>query len=635
MYFPYKVGCAVRASGPWCCGEPYPHAIKRLRSVMPRSANSLPAFHPLLHRIAVLLLAACTRGRAEQQHLQVLLPEFQEETAHRLLVSDVPVSLRVEAMGDFHYNGDFDCAHYWFAAMLNGIQVTVARAEGPGGSGTDFGTDRPELGSRCVAGLTLAPLPPGKHEILVALHYFRVVLFEKPARGPGGEHIVLFEKPARGQGREHNVLFDEFRFLMLSDVVSVDVTDAEGAAEDREEITDAMCESPSPQFVPRDELEAKAWSAAGYYKSRTNADRDLAGVVVVVVANFAYRDMLANWMCHADRLGIKYLVGMVDRSVSLWMKQHFPHVHTYELEGAGSEETDAQNPGENSYMCVGMLRIVWSCHELVLRLLQRGLSVLYMDTDAVLLRDPVAAVRHSCDFVYQQNHCGDALPARVATRHTEPNAGFYFAAPSKLFPEVMRQVKKKLPGNVGGSAQVALPPAKFVPKEYCVQNLLWKTLAFFAVAEARTTFFSPPRARDGDQRGREPDSDDSLCALDGHEFATGMPERVICITQKSLIFPEKRPAKACSLHRMGAQCLLICRHPGSGGGTACYMRHRKARQGGSATSARAVVHQRPFLSLMCLSVRRLEEEGDGRIWAPPHLGTPLLHFIETLFRGFL
>ena len=89
-------------------------------------------------------------------------------------------------------------------------------------------------------------------------------------------------------------------------------------------------------------------------------------------------------MCYADRLSIKYLVGMVDRSISLWMEQHFPHVHTYELEGAGSEEADARNPGENSYMCVGMLRIVWSYHELVLRLLQRGLSVLYM-ADAVLV----------------------------------------------------------------------------------------------------------------------------------------------------------------------------------------------------------------------------------------------------------
>ena len=113
---------------------------------------------------------------------------------------------------------------------------------------------------------------------------------------------------------------------------------------------------------------------------------------MVVVANYGFRDMLANWMCHADRLGLRYLVGLVDSEVEVWMKRHYPDVHTHLL----LNDTDGKRMKEDtSYMSWEMLRIVWSCHLLVLHLLARGLSVLYMDVDVVLLADPVAAVRHS------------------------------------------------------------------------------------------------------------------------------------------------------------------------------------------------------------------------------------------------
>ena len=33
-----------------------------------------------------------------------------------------------------------------------------------------------------------------------------------------------------------------------------------------------------------------------------------SGVVVLVMANYGYRKMLANWMCDANRVGIKYFL---------------------------------------------------------------------------------------------------------------------------------------------------------------------------------------------------------------------------------------------------------------------------------------------------------------------------------------
>jgi len=435
---------------------------------------------------------ACTGRSDEQERLRVLIPT--EETAQRL-DADVPVSLRVEAVGDL-----YDCAHYQFAAILNGMEVAVVRAERPEAPGeVESGSSRGdrELGARCTASLTIAPLPPGSHDVMVALNQFYVA---------GGVGID-----------ETDVELVENKFLMMSHIqLSVNNGNPEVQAAEGSSNTegDAAGETP-PQFVPRDKLEATAWSAAGFYGSPTEADRDLAGVVVVVVANFAYRDMLANWMCHADRLRMKYLVGSVDPGLTSWLQQHYPHVHTYEIVRAGEEVAGAR--GESSYMGVDMMRIVWLCHEFVLRLVERGLSVLYMDTDAVLVRDPVAAVRHSCDFAYQQNHCG-AVPARSGMRHTEPNAGFYYATPTTLYPELMRQVKQKMPRFLYEPHHA--PPAKFLPKQYCVQNMLWNTLEAFAATEARTSFHSPPRPPSG-ERGRAPDAPDSICALDAHTFATG------------------------------------------------------------------------------------------------------------------
>ncbi len=52
----------------------------------------------------------------------------------------------------------------------------------------------------------------------------------------------------------------------------------------------------------------------------------------------------------------------------------------------------------------------------------------------------MAAIQHSCDFAYQQNHCG-AVPARNGERYAEPNAGFYLATPSRIASEILLEVK--------------------------------------------------------------------------------------------------------------------------------------------------------------------------------------------------
>ncbi|EKX39785.1 hypothetical protein GUITHDRAFT_114034 [Guillardia theta CCMP2712] len=83
------------------------------------------------------------------------------------------------------------------------------------------------------------------------------------------------------------------------------------------------------QFEPRDGLEEKGWQSAGFYQSKEADGKE--NVLVLVVANEGYKDLLQHWICHADRLGLKYMVGLADPQIGRWMEEHHPKVRTHVL----------------------------------------------------------------------------------------------------------------------------------------------------------------------------------------------------------------------------------------------------------------------------------------------------------------
>ena len=301
----------------------------------------------------------CAAGEPEDDEpvlLRVVRPT-PEQAQH--LVTGLPVSVSVDAHGALRPWG-----YYHFVAFLDGTQVSYARTR------ADLDDSEPRRGCRAL--LTLKPLQPGTHEIVVALQHSDGMHSNagglESALSFAAIHVTVENSPlpashAQGRTREGG------------DAAAFVAADSEQAA----------------QFVPRDQLEAKAWSAAGYYvkKKQNVSDVHTAGVVVLVVANYGFRKMLANWMCHADRIGIKYLVGVVDKQLQEWLAQHFAHVPSHLIFNS-SLGLDLQH--DTSYMALDMMRLVWTCHELVLQLLERGLSVLYMDVDVVLLRHNFAKV---------------------------------------------------------------------------------------------------------------------------------------------------------------------------------------------------------------------------------------------------
>jgi hypothetical protein len=325
-----------------------------------RQTRALAVLRALL-AMAYAARWTCVGGEPEGDEtvlLRVVRPT-PEQAQH--LVTGVPVSVHVDAHGDLRLWG-----YYHFVALLDGTQVSYARTR------ADLDDGEPRRGCRAL--LTLKPLQPGTHEIVVALQHSDGIHSNggslDSALSFAAIHVTVEDSPlpaSHSQGRN-----------------------GEGGEKREQKLAEDGSEE-AAQFVPRDELEAKAWSAAGYYVNRKKnlSNVHTAGVLVLVVANYGYRQMLANWMCHADRVGIKYLVGVVDTLLQEWLAQHFAHVPSHLIFNS-SLGLDLQH--DTSYMALDMMRLVWTCHELVLQLLERGLSVLYMDVDVVLLRHNFAKV---------------------------------------------------------------------------------------------------------------------------------------------------------------------------------------------------------------------------------------------------
>jgi len=258
------------------------------------------------------------------------------------------------------------------------------------------------------------------------------------------------------------------------------------------------------QFRPRDELEAKGWRSAGYYR---NKEADGKGnVVVLVVANQGYQDLLQHWMCHADRLGLKYMIGLADPEIGRWVHENHPEVQTHMLfEGSSMSE-------EGSFMSEVFYRIVWRCMELVRDLLDRSLSVLFVDIDVMLLADPAGLVEHNCDLVYQQNHC-DGIPPREASEHGEPNAGFYFVRAGHAAKRFLNEV---LLGKAPPPADAELNRKRFYSHDQRVQIHFWNRLRSW-LADGRAKLAQVPRQR-YEHRDLFPSK---FCAADALAYATG------------------------------------------------------------------------------------------------------------------
>jgi len=195
---------------------------------------------------------------------------------------------------------------------------------------------------------------------------------------------------------------------------------------------------------------------AGVYIDKA-AHQDLARVVLVTAANFAYWSIYQNWRCAAQRLGLDWaVVANDDEAYKRLGSNHAIPVVGHKVEsmvGWGNVKLD--------YVGWNKMMNVW----LIMNLTQ--LDVVFTDCDNVFLKDPF---RHgislgdlirseSYDYLYQPE-----LSKRPPKGYKSPgdggNTGFFFAAGSRkpamiqaLFQAVVIEVDSRIKEKGHGADQ--------------------------------------------------------------------------------------------------------------------------------------------------------------------------------------
>ena len=173
--------------------------------------------------------------------------------------------------------------------------------------------------------------------------------------------------------------------------------------------------------------------------------RTFDNVILITSSNWAYRDLLSNWECHASRLGLRWLVVSMDET----MHAHLGPERSVLAEGVNITDHASRFRSRNfNAITCGKLRAV-------LGVLESGHEVLFSDPDNVLLRDPFQDVGFGgagamissgrYDFLYSVNgrsewlgHRGEKAKATLdegvepdhKRDHVMGNTGFYYASPT-------------------------------------------------------------------------------------------------------------------------------------------------------------------------------------------------------------
>uniref|UniRef100_A0A7S0FFA7 Nucleotide-diphospho-sugar transferase domain-containing protein n=1 Tax=Pyrodinium bahamense TaxID=73915 RepID=A0A7S0FFA7_9DINO len=190
----------------------------------------------------------------------------------------------------------------------------------------------------------------------------------------------------------------------------------------------ADSEASHQSVLGADDLQ-KIRAHAGLYLDKT-AHPEFARTLLLTVSNVAYAPILRNWRCHADRLGLDYIVIALDPQLA---EETGPE-RTLLVQGTYFPEAQTFRHGQFNAMSCLKLQIVKDI------LKDTGFDVVFSDPDNVFRQDPFAPnvslgskMRSGTyQYIYQQNHGRLSLPnaSDIASEVSEGNTGFYFASGS-------------------------------------------------------------------------------------------------------------------------------------------------------------------------------------------------------------
>lgn len=165
------------------------------------------------------------------------------------------------------------------------------------------------------------------------------------------------------------------------------------------------------------ELRAAAQLAAGIYsnpkqlddQARRSGDLDLRKTVLLTSLNSGYFDVYQNWVCHVERLNLKYMVWAQESAAAVTitaflLKAEHRRAGTLFFSKTMSEHmpvgTAASRFGHKSFQKISSFKLL-ATHALM----HAGYNVWLSDSDIAFIRDPWPWFRHDslCDYVFQPN----------------------------------------------------------------------------------------------------------------------------------------------------------------------------------------------------------------------------------------
>ena len=326
------------------------------------------------------------------------------------------------------------------------------------------------------------------------------------------------------------------------------------------------------------------------------------GTVIVTAANFGYLNHVQNFKCFMDRLGLNFLLVALDErayegaqrlgvvSVSLTTAGRNA---SRRVRGTDAQRTQQIRSSPQSALVVEEAAADYHTHgfhvitvrkiEAVVRVLQLGFDVLFIDSDVLLLRDPfpllgAALAASKADYIFTSNKLCPAaggLPFDFRNPLDEGNTGLFFVRPSPGILALLNATIAAAPSFPGLDDQSIFWRVARAARDVQVVALpsCASATASAAASAAASTSPSSPTAPSSPSTPRA-----TVCALDECVFSVGaLRGSAFAALQAEL---QRRGAEPVSLHAnwikgnaakaaaLAARGLWLSQ-PGGGGGAVC------------------------------------------------------------------
>ena len=342
--------------------------------------------------------------------------------------------------------------------------------------------------------------------------------------------------------------------------------------------------------------------------SREDAAAKVArnGTVIVTAANFGYLNHVQNFKCFMDRLGLNFLLVALDErafegaqrlgvvSVSLTTAGRNA---SRRVRGTDAQRTQQIRSSPQSALVVEEAAADYHTHgfhvitvrkiEAVVRVLQLGFDVLFIDSDVVLLRDPfpllgAALAASKADYIFTSNKLCPAaggLPFDFRNPQEEGNTGLFFVRPSPGILALLNATIAAAPSFPGLDDQSIFWRVARAARDVQVVALPSCASAAAAAAAAASTSPSSLTTALATSSPSSPSSPRAtVCALDECGFSVGaLRGTAFAALQAEL---QRRGAEPVSLHAnwikgnaakaaaLAARGLWLSQPGGGGGGGA-------------------------------------------------------------------